>query len=495
MNAPDSPAPVELSALLEGLTRRGSSAAAVRGTWVHGLAGHGREVRARDLFVALRGRRCDGLDFLDEAAARGAVAAIYDSDSVLERDAGIPAIPVAGLAHKAGVIADRFFGHPSARMRVIAVTGTDGKTSVANFIAEALRLEHGSCGLVGTLGYGEFSSLRPGGMTTPDAIRLHRELYSLRARGVGSVVLEASSHGLDQGRLAGVDVDVAVFTNLGRDHLDYHASFEDYAAAKKKLFTDSAPGHAVINFDDAFGRALARCCRCEVTTYALSAPADVSATVAVGERGLEIEARVYGTTVKFDSPLLGRFNAANLLAAFSVLLTQGLSPGRAAALLTRVRPVRGRMERIAGGGLCAVVDYAHTPRALESLLSGCREMTTGRLLCVFGCGGDRDRGKRALMGEIASRLADVVVISDDNPRSEDPLRIVADIRSGAAEGAKVEVIHDRARAIRYALSSAAPGDCVVIAGKGHEAFQLAGDRRLPFDDADVVRRALDEVAK
>ncbi len=493
MSVAANPGPAELSVLLDGLT-----AAAPGGVRVHGLAGHSGEVRARDLFMALRGRRCDGLDFLPEAVARGAAAAVCDAAAPgVARAAGeIPVVPVAELARKAGVIADRFFKHPSAQMRIIAVTGTDGKTSVAHFIAEALHLRHGACGLIGTLGCGRFGALRESGMTTPDALRLHRELHALHARGVGAAVVEASSHGLDQGRLAGVEVDVAVFTNLGRDHLDYHASREDYAAAKERLFARGALSRAVINVGDPFGRELARRCRrhCEVTSYALAAAADVTATVAAGTHGLKLKVCARGVTVAFDSPLLGRFNAANLLAAFAALTAQGASPAQAASLLARVQPVRGRMQRLAAGGRCAVVDYAHTPAALENALSACREITAGRLLCVFGCGGDRDRGKRALMGEVASRLADVVVLSDDNPRREDPARIVADVRRGVGAGAAVEVIHDRERAIRRALALAAPGDCVAVVGKGHETCQIVGARRLPFDDADVVRRALAETA-
>lgn len=484
--------------LLDGLT----AAKVQGGVPVHGLAGHSREVRSRDLFVALRGRCFDGFEFLPEVAARGAVAAVCDA-TASTRDAAvdIPVIPVAELAHKIGVIADRFFAHPSADMRVTAVTGTDGKTSVAHLIAEALRLRHGDCGLIGTLGYGRFDELHPGATTTPDAIRMHRELHSLKAQGIFDVVLEASSHGLDQGRLVGVDVDVAVFTNLARDHLDYHASHAEYAAAKDKLFAPGALGCAVINVGDQFGRGLARRCRrhCEVTTYALDgdagsgAGADIAAVeVASGPSGLTVRLRARGETAVIESALIGRFNAANLLAAFAALLVRGASPAEAARLLSRARPVRGRMQRITVAGRHAVVDYAHTPHALESVLRACREITAGRLLCVFGCGGDRDRGKRALMGEAASRLADFVVISDDNPRSEDPAGIVADIEGGVVAGAAVEVIHDRAQAIRRALSLAAPGDCVVIAGKGHEIFQTVGGERLPFDDAQVIRAAAKE---
>ena len=481
------PAPKELNVLLDGL----GESKAPQGVVVHGLAGHSGEVREGDLFMALKGGRCDGLEFLPEAVARGAVAAVCETRA--PNDVGVPVVRVRDLTHRAGVIAERFFARASSEMQVVAVTGTDGKTSTSHLIAEALQLKHGACGLIGTLGCGRFGELRTRTLTTPDVVALHRELYALRVGGVADVVLEASSHGLSQGRLVGVEVDLAVFTNLGRDHLDYHASFEDYAAAKEKLFAPGACRRAVINTGDRFGRELAERCRrrCELTTYSLLGEADVVAENVESVRdGVSFTLRAGGAAAVCRSRLIGRFNAANLLAAAAALIAQGTGLEETAALLRRVYPVRGRMQRVAAAGRCAIVDYAHTPQALENLLRACREITAGRLFCVFGCGGDRDRGKRPLMGEVASRLADVVVVTDDNPRNEDPARIVAEIRQGVA--GEVEVIHDRERAIRRALSAAGRDDCVVVAGKGHETFQLVQGKRVAFDDAELVRRVLEE---
>ena len=488
----------ELAVLLDGLT----ASSVPSGVPVCGIAGDSRLVRERDLFVALKGRHFDGVDFLHDAEVRGAAAAVCGSAARDDQSIAIPVITVADLVHKVGVIADRFFAHPSAHMQVIAVTGTDGKTSVSHCIAEALSRRSGDCGLIGTLGYGRFKQLRESETTTPDAIKLHCELHQLNAQNVKHVVMEASSHGLDQGRLGGVDVDIAVFTNLGRDHLDYHVSHRNYAVAKEKLFAAGACRHAVINIADPFGRRLAQRCRrhCEVTTYSADAgvAADVTAcNIECDVQGLSFILCVGSGRFAVHSRLLGRFNVGNLLAVWGVLSELGVAPEEAAQLIASLGPVRGRMQRVSVGARSAVIDYAHTPDALEHALSACREMLWhggGRLLCLFGCGGERDRGKRALMGEVAARLADVVVISDDNPRGEDAARIIRDIQRGFPESAEVEVIHDRRRAIRHVLSLADAADCVLITGKGHESFQLIDDRRLPFDDAAVVHSLLEELA-
>ena len=495
MSAIANPSPKGLAMLLESLT----SATVPGGVLVHGLAGHSAEVRAQDLFLALRGRRFDGMDFLHEAAARGALAVVCEATSRrdVSCDLDIPLVPVADLMHKVGVIATRFFERPSAAMQITAVTGTDGKTSVAHLLAEATQLQYGACGFIGTIGCGQFGDFAVDGLTTPDALRMQRALYRLRSQGSGHVVLEASSQGLEQGRLVGVDVDIAVFTNLGHDHLDDHGSMESYAAAKGKLFTPGSIGHAILNIDDPFGRRLAGKCRrhCGVTTYALNAAADVVANdIGCTTSGLRFGVLARGRRFAIRSRLLGRFNVLNLLATFSALLAQGVSPEQSASLLDRLNPVRGRMQRIVGHGRCVIVDYAHTAQALEALLKACREMTSGRLICVFGCGGERDRDKRSRMGDAASRLAEAVIVTDDNPRNEDPRRIVDEILRGVAGGGVASVIHDRERAIHHAVSIAGQDDCVVVAGKGHEAFQFTGNERRQFDDVAVVRRVLAEVS-
>ena len=496
MSAVINPAPKELVVLLEGLT----SVPLPKSISVHGLAIHSAEIRARDLFLALRGRWFDGADFLHEAVERGAVAAVFEATTrqgIRSAEVDIPLVPIADLSHKAGVIASRFFEHPSAAMQVTAVTGTDGKSSVSHLLAEALQLRYGACGLIGTIGCGQFGSLGPGTLTTPDALRLQLELHRLRSRGNGHAVIEASSHGLDQGRLVGVDTRIGVFTNLARDHLDYHDSVESYAEAKEKLFEPGIIEHAIINVDESFGRKLAgKCARyCKVTTYALDTEADVVASgIACQINGLRFNVDVRGQQFSVKSRLTGRFNVSNLIAVFSALLAQGVPPEEAAALLGRLSPVRGRMQLVSGHDRFAIIDYAHTPHALEALLRACREIIPGKLICVFGCGGERDRGKRPLMGKIVSRLADVVVITDDNPRNEDPARIVDEIQRGITANVAVTVMHDRERAISHAVSIAGKDDCVVVAGKGHEEFQVIDDKRLRFDDADVVRRLLVEVS-
>ncbi len=496
MSAIGNPAPKCLTMLLESL----ASETVPGDLSVHGLAGHSAKVRTRDLFLALRGRRFDGADFLQEAAARGATAIVHEATDRRDVAHGVdvPLVPVENLAHKVGVIAARFFEHPSAAMQVVAVTGTDGKTSVAHLLAEALRLRHGTCGFIGTIGYGRFGSLAASRLTTPDALQMQQVLYRLRLQGTGHVVLEASSQGLEEGRLVGVEVNTAVFTNLGHDHIDAHGSIERYAAAKERLFAPGNAEHAVINIDDPFGRRLDDKCRrhFRVTTYALQAEADVTAGDIVSDAGgLRFSVATRGQRFAVRSHLLGRFNVPNLLATFSALLAQGVPPETSVSLLGRLSPVRGRMQRVADShGRCVIVDYAHTSQALEALLTACREMTSGRLICVFGCGGERDRGKRPRMGDIASRLAEVVIITDDNPRSEDPRRVADEILEGVAAGATASVMHDRERAIRHAVSIAGRDDCVVVAGKGHEAMQFIGDTRRPFDDVAVVRQALAEVS-
>ena len=488
--------PKELAMLLDGLTQK----TIPENVLIHGLAMHSAKVCANDLFIALRGQSFDGLRFLSEAVSHGAIATVCESPMPDDIDANVPIIPVVDLTHKAGVIANRFFDCPSSKMNVTAVTGTDGKTSVSHILAEALQLKHGDCGLIGTMGYGRFNKLNESLMTTPDALCMHRELHNLQTQGVNHAVFEASSHGIDQGRLVGVDIDVAVFTNLGRDHLDYHGSHEAYAATKGKLFVSDTLSHAVINIGESFGRKLAQKSRrhCEVITYALDPceEANVSATnITCDLQGLKFKICVDGELFAVESSLLGRFNVTNLLAVFSTLLAQGVSIDEAVDIISSVHAVSGRMQVITGSGRYAIVDYAHTPQALESLLNACREIVPGRLVCVFGCGGERDRGKRELMGEISSRLADTVIISDDNPRSEDPQQIINDIQQGVIAGDRVEIIRDRKQAICHALATIGQSDCVVVAGKGHEAFQIVGNERLQFDDAEIVHRALEDMSQ
>jgi UDP-N-acetylmuramoyl-L-alanyl-D-glutamate--2,6-diaminopimelate ligase len=447
------------------------------------------------------------VEFVAHAAASGAVAVLAESTAEWTPDridrfvAGcpIPVVPVPGLSGLAGTLAARFFGDPSRSLRVIGVTGTNGKTSISHFLAQAL---DGSsrCALIGTLGNGFPDQLAEASHTTPDAIQLQALLADFVAQGAETAVMEVSSHALHQERVAGVAFDLAVFTNLSRDHLDYHRSMEAYGEAKARLFTIAGLSGAVINADDPFGQRLLATLRPEIRAlaYGLGGEAPAGAdhwlsaeTVETSSRGLRLRLGGSWGPAELSCGLLGRFNAYNLLAVLGTLLMSGIPFHRALQSLAVLRGVPGRMERFAAPGRPAVVvDYAHTPDALAKVLEAVRDHCTGRLVCVFGCGGDRDRGKRPLMGEVAERLADVVVVTDDNPRSEDGAAIVADILGGVREPDRVRVERERGRAIAGAIAGCAADDWVVVAGKGHETDQLVGDLRLPFSDREEVRRLL-----
>ncbi len=470
---------------------------------IGGLALDSRQVAPGDLFFALEGTQAHGKQFVEQAIERGAAAVLLETQWARtgERN-GVPVISVPGLRFKLGALAERWFGNPSQAMTVVGVTGTNGKTSVSHFIAQALRVD-GPCGLIGTLGYGLVGNglpgdLRPGAHTTPDAIALHGLLAGMCDAGAQQAVMEVSSHALEQGRVAGVAFDVAVFTNLSRDHLDYHGDMASYGRAKRRLFETPGLKYAVINLDDTFGQSL------------LAGMPGAVGTVSYGFDDSRLPPSLLGSDLRLDSqglrmridsdwgsgelavPLLGRFNAENLLAAFAALLACGLGFDEVLARLSRAQPVPGRMQRLGGGPgePLVVVDYAHTPDALTQVLDALRAHGAGRLSCVFGCGGDRDVGKRPLMARAAERAADRIIVTDDNPRSEDPEVIVADIFSGFDNADAVTVINDRASAIRHAVVTAAEGDVVLIAGKGHEDCQLVGGQRLPFSDTDQVREAL-----
>lgn len=501
--------PPLLSQLLHGLAR----VAPGQDVAVQGLALDSRQVRPGFLFLAVAGRHVHGVDFVADALAAGAAAIAWEPTDALTEDsdplraASVPVVAVERLGHRVGEIAARFYDHPSRDMFVVGVTGTDGKTSCSHFIAQALHGDADKCGIIGTLGYGLYGALRPGLHTTPDALTLQQELAALRDGGARAVAMEVSSHGLDQGRAAGVAFDVAVLTNLSRDHLDYHGDEASYAAAKRRLFFMPDLGAAVLNLDDAFGRALYAelPVALPVVAYALERAA-VSGIDRPDTRWLaatEVVASTAGLSIGIDGSwgaghldvaLLGRFNAGNLLAVLAVLLIRGVAFDEALARLTRVRTVAGRMEPFGGGAAqpLVVVDYAHTPRALEQVLKALREHCSGHLWCVFGAGGERDTGKRPLMGGIAERLADYIVLTDDNPRHEDATQIVMDILTGMEDPDAVYVQRDRAAAIAQAITNSDPGDVVLIAGKGHEDYQQVGDRRLPFSDRETVRALLRE---
>jgi UDP-N-acetylmuramoyl-L-alanyl-D-glutamate--2,6-diaminopimelate ligase len=471
----------------------------VDGRPVGGLATDSRQVQAGGLFLARPGAVRDARDYVDQAIAAGAVAVLMEAPAVMvEHRNGVPLIGVRGLVGRLGTIADRFFGFPSRQMWVAGVTGTNGKTSVTHFVAQALQAGGEACGLVGTLGNGTYGALHPGRHTTPDVVTVHRILRELSDRGVGRAVLEASSHGLEQGRLDGITFDVAVFTNLSREHLDYHRDMAAYASAKGRLFRVPGLRYAVVNMDDPAAPAMLEglAAPVELVGFSLAGErrrAALAATrVELGPTGLVLEVSATGAKARLASPLLGRFNAANLMAALATLTTLGVPLEEAAARLEGVRPVAGRMERFAGGSHqpLVVVDYAHTPDALGQALRTLRQHCGGRLWCVFGCGGERDRGKRPEMGRAAQVHADQVVLTDDNPRGEDGDAIIGDILSGMMAPAKAVVERRRELAIAGAVEAAGAGDVVLVAGKGHEDYQEVCGRRVPYSDRVVVEALL-----
>jgi UDP-N-acetylmuramoyl-L-alanyl-D-glutamate--2,6-diaminopimelate ligase len=495
MAAAISDSPRQLASLLQGLAPLPASLDVP----VSELVEDSRQVVPGALFLARSGQTVDASRFAAQARARRAVAMVYQGDGAPGvDDAGLLRIPVSDLPLAVGIIADRFFGQPSRHMPVVAVTGTNGKSSVTHHVADAYTAaQERPAGIIGTLGSGLSGALRPGALTTPDCVSVHRTLARLREAGAALCVMEASSHALDQQRLAGVRVDTAVFTNLSRDHLDYHGDMQAYAHAKARLFRDFAPRGAVLNADDAasgqFRAAVDGTARVMRFSLRGAADAEVQGRILRADRsGVTLAVKTPDQRCRFASPVLGEHGAQNLLAAFTVLVLRGMPPEQAALAMARVRPVPGRLQARGGAdGPLVVVDYAHTPAALEAALAALRPLCGGELWCVFGAGGDRDRGKRALMGAAAANGAARLVITDDNPRGEDGDDIIAQIRAGLPAGTAVTVQRDRARAIAMAVSCAAPDDVVLVAGKGHETGQTIAGEVLPFNDLEQVERALE----
>ena len=496
------PGCMRLSRLLEGL------AVPPRDLEIAGLTLDSRESRPGSLFLACRGRRTHGLLHAADAVGRGAVAVLWDPDEAPPTEPLPPqvvALAVPGLGARVGELADRYYDAPSAALRVAAVTGTNGKTTCAYLLAQAAGAAGTRCAYLGTIGFGWPGALHDAGLTTPDAVAVHRRLAEARGAGAAAMSMEVSSHALDQQRVAAVRFDTAVFTNLTRDHLDYHGTLEAYAEAKARLFATPGLRHAVLNAADPFGLELARRVegRAQVTLYSATASpqgladgdwifaTELRATAA--GLALQVASNRGGGTLR--SRLVGRFNADNLLAALGVLLGWGVPFVRALALLGECAAPPGRMETFGGGPQpLAIVDYAHSPDALAKALEAARAHTNGRLFCVFGCGGERDPGKRPQMGAIAEAAADVVIVTDDNPRREDARAIVEQILAGLRDPGSAEVIQDRATAIHHALATAERGDVVLIAGKGHEDYQQVGAERRPFSDRAVVLDALGDRA-
>jgi len=456
-------------------------------------------------FFAYPGETADGRSYIADAIGRGASAVVWESAEFAWRaEWNVPNVGVSGLKRRAGTLAHEFYGRPSESLWTCGVTGTNGKTSTTQWLAALLCARGVKAGVIGTLGNGFPGALAAPVNTTPDALEVHATLAALRNAGARAVAMEVSSHGLAQGRVGGVAFDCALFTNLSHDHLDYHGTMEAYAEAKGMLFDTPGLAAAVLNLDDVFGVQLARRLSARglrTIGYALSpdavAPGSVSEFVAAREIGFEGEAmRVPLVTSWGETEArihqLGRFNVSNALGVLGCLLVHGVPLGEAAALLGDLPAVPGRMQRLARpGGPLVVVDYAHTPDALEKVLQALRPLAHARggaLVAVFGAGGDRDPAKRPLMGAIASRLADRVLLTSDNPRSEDPAAIIAAISAGASGAPLVEP--ERAAAIERAVREARAGDVVLLAGKGHESYQEIAGRRLPFSDAALAEAAL-----
>ena len=472
---------------------------------IQGLCLDSRTARAGDLFLACAGGRGHGLDFVDQAVAAGVAAVAWEpvpghDEASVER--AVPAIAVPDLSARLGLIADRFYHEPSRDLFVAGITGTNGKTSCSRFLAQALDVPDAPCGVIGTLGYGIGTDLVPTGYTTPDAVAVHGLLDDLRGRGAKRVAMEVSSHALHQGRVNAVRFDLALWTNLSRDHLDYHGDMEAYAEAKARLFAVPGLRFAVVNLDDDYGRRLWQALPAGVEAVGYGLDVETSDADARVVRGHDPRFTQEGFSLRVTSPwgegelragLLGRFNAGNLLGVLAALLVMGVPLAEALRRLAAVHTVPGRMERFGGGDKpLAVVDYAHTPDALEQALTALREHCRGKLWCVFGAGGERDTGKRPAMGAAAERLADRVVLTDDNPRGDDPTQIVVDILAGIRNPDATYIRRDRGEAIAFALGHARADDVVLVAGKGHEDYQEVRGRRLAFSDRELVARLLGE---
>jgi UDP-N-acetylmuramoyl-L-alanyl-D-glutamate--2,6-diaminopimelate ligase len=474
---------------------------AARDPEVTGVAHDSRTVEPGDLFVALPGQRFDGRAFAGEAVARGAVAIAGPLPA-----AGFPAaMPVPWIAldeprAALGPLAARAYGHPDRELVMAGVTGTNGKTTVATLIAAVLDAAGLPAGFLGTIGYRFGGKSFAGAHTTPEASDLFSTLRRMRQAGAAAVAMEVSSHALAMGRVGGAAFDVAVFTNLTRDHLDYHGTLESYFAAKRRLFEQLKPGaRAAVNVEDPFGRRLAAELAAPVTFAAdPRAAADVrprrAEDVAFGAGGIRAVLATPRGELAFTSPLLGRYNLANLITAAAAAEALGLPHEAVARAFAAQHPIPGRMEPVSRGQPFPVfVDYAHTDAALAAALGAVREMAP-KVALVFGCGGERDPGKRSLMGRVAGELADLPIVTSDNPRGEDPLAIIAAVEEGlrASGNRAYRLVPDRREAIRLALAAAEPGWAVLVAGKGHEREQIVAGRRLPFSDLEEIGRALEE---
>ncbi len=469
----------------------------------HHMTTDSRLVKAGSVFVAYKGESTDGREFIPQAIENGASAVIWEQADFTWRDEWqVPNQAIVDLKQKIGQIASEFYGQPSQHLWMIGVTGTNGKTTCTHWLAQAFSALNKKAAVVGTLGNGILSAgLTETKNTTPDSILLYQMLADYLGQQASVVAMEVSSHGLDQGRVNGVSFDIAVFTNLTRDHLDYHGDMQAYAAAKKKLFAWDGLKVAVLNRDDAFGLEVAQELKAQgkrVLTYglekAIADETDISVkSLELTEQGMRLEVQTPFGDAVISAGVVGRFNAYNLLAVLATLLASNISLNDAVKALSTLEPVAGRMQQYGGGTLpLVVIDYAHTPDALEQVLTSLRAQTKGQLVCVFGCGGDRDSGKRPLMGKVASELADKVIVTSDNPRSELPAEIIKAVMNGVKQNAIS--IESRADAIARAIENAQAGDVILLAGKGHENYQEIAGVKYPFSDIEMAQQFLQERA-
>ena len=481
-----------LQELLEGWV---DEAPALRLT---GIGLDNRTIKPGEAFVAVQGQSGHGLDYARAAVAAGAMAVIHDGlQTVPALD--VPVVEVAGLGDKLGELASRFYAAPSEQMTIAGVTGTNGKTSVAHFLAQSWQRVYGNAGMVGTLGYGSLGDLQSGARTTPDALCLQQVLADCVKSGIEHLAMEVSSHALQQHRCQTVQFDAAIFTNLSRDHLDYHPDMAGYAAAKRRLFTDHAPSFAIINHDDAHGRKWFGELNggMQMLSFGLQEGAELRAQVrSIDITGMNIRMTGPWGSEEIHTSLLGEFNASNLLAVAGTLTLLGMPWNTVLHQIELMQPVPGRMMRLGGqaGQPVVVIDYAHTPDALESALHAVRAHLDGNLVCVFGCGGNRDQGKRPQMGRAAELLADDVFVTSDNPRNESAGQIIEDVIAGLEQPGKATIEPDRAAAIQRAIASCKAGDVVLVAGKGHETWQEIGEQKIPFSDETVIRNVLGDAA-
>lgn len=470
---------------------------------ISGLTLDSRQLQPGEVFIALQGEKDHGQNFIPIAIEKNAAAILVEDSHhyqqmIQAKQKTIPLIGIPKLRQKLSDIAAKFYDHPTQDMTLIGITGTNGKTSVSHFIAQSLQHLGITCGIIGTVGYGLHSPLHPLNNTTPDAITLQKIFYELKKMGATHVAMEVSSHALAQFRMGLIPLKFGVFTNISHEHLDYHHTLEEYAAAKEQLFKFPTMKYAVLNLDDPVGLIWASrlSTRLKVFGFALNEhPIDIPKLQAkhLQFTDLGIHATLHTPWGKglLHTPIVGRFNIYNVLATASVLGILNIPLPSALNALNQLKPVTGRMEYLGGGGQpLVIIDYAHTPDALEKVLQTLKEQCKGELWCIFGCGGDRDRSKRPKMGAIAEQYADAVVVTDDNPRTEDPKQIVHEILAGMSNPKKSVIEHERARAIAHAISCAQPDDIVLIAGKGHETYQI-GMKTYPFSDIMEAKLALE----